>query len=34
MVCFKEMYKCVCFHAGEGVQNFQRVQLLIPMVAC
>ena len=32
MVYFKEIYKFVCFQAGRGVvQNFQRVQLLIPM---
>ena len=31
MVYFKEIYKCVCFQAGRGVQNFQRVRLLIPM---
>ena len=30
---FKEIYKLICFYAVEGgVQNFQRVQLLIPMV--
>ena len=33
MVYFKEIYKFVCFHSGEGgFQIFQWVQLLIPMV--
>ena len=24
MVCFKEMYKCVCFHAGVGGPKFSE----------
>ena len=32
MVYLKEIYKFSCVQAGEGLQNFQRVQLLIPIL--
>ena len=32
MVYLKEIYKFLCVQAGEGLQNFQRVQLLIPIL--